>query len=173
VKPVLPVDKSGRCAWPVRSPYCIRRPRPSTRCSRVGAISNCAATWIMARSRGRCWMCSPRSNGATTDQQRTRLPMRTLDSPCLYLTAQSDSAEFTSNPDGVECPYRPANTAGSNMEGYRYVWRHGDRSAPFRRRRIIGDGRAILVPPGIGLQVTRSFHYCQGGLRHRLRGCQV
>jgi hypothetical protein len=24
---------------------------------------------------GRCLMCSPRSNGATTDQQRTRLPM--------------------------------------------------------------------------------------------------
>jgi hypothetical protein len=24
---------------------------------------------------GRCWMCSPRSGDATTDQQRTRLPM--------------------------------------------------------------------------------------------------
>jgi hypothetical protein len=24
---------------------------------------------------GRCWICSPRSNGATTDKQRTRLPM--------------------------------------------------------------------------------------------------
>ena len=48
---------------------------------------------------GRCWMCSPRSNGATTDQQRTRLPMWALELAVLA-PAESDSAEFTSNPDG-------------------------------------------------------------------------
>src|SRR5258705_5199095 len=46
-------------------------------------------------------------------------PCELSNSPCLYLTAESDSAVYF-QPGRVECPYHPANTAGSNMEGYRY-----------------------------------------------------
>ena len=47
-------------------------------------------------------------------------PCELSNSPCLYLTAESDSAVYF-QPGRVECPYHPANTAGSNMEGYRYA----------------------------------------------------
>jgi len=79
LKAVLQVDKSGRYAWPVRFPYCIRRPRPSTRCSRVGVISNCAATWIMARSRGA-------AGCARRDQTVPRQTSNELACPCEIST---------------------------------------------------------------------------------------
>ena len=82
------------------SRICIWRPRPSTRCSRVGVISNCAATWIMPRSRGSCLMCSPRSAAPRQTSNALAYPCELSNSPCLYLTAESDSAGFTSNPDG-------------------------------------------------------------------------
>jgi hypothetical protein len=49
LKPVLSVDKSGRSArGRFGSRIASGEPRPSTRCSRVGAISNCAGA--------RCWI---------------------------------------------------------------------------------------------------------------------
>jgi hypothetical protein len=52
-RPFCPSIRAVACTWSVRFPYWIPRPRPSTRCSRVGGISNCAATWIMTRPPGR------------------------------------------------------------------------------------------------------------------------
>jgi len=148
----LPVDKRVACTWSVRFPYCIRRPRPSTRCSRIGVISNCAASWIMTRSRGEAtsrrgnrhrrllpWRTTnevgdqimPRVTGRLlrnaetvrpswagldrglwllTRSPRSEMPRRTSkeltcprelsNSPCLHLTAESESVEFTCTPDG-------------------------------------------------------------------------
>ena len=120
LKPVPPVDKSGRCPWPVRFRYCIRRPRPSARCSRVGVISNCAATWIMARSRDAAGCARRDQTVPRQTSNELACPCELSNSPCLYLTAESDSAVYF-QPGRVEYPYHPANTAGSNMEGYRYL----------------------------------------------------
>jgi len=49
---------------------------------------------------GRCWICSPRSTVPRQRSNELACPCELSNSPCLYLTAESDSAGFTSNPDG-------------------------------------------------------------------------
>ena len=68
---------------------------------------------------GRWLMCSPRSNGATTDQQRTRLPhvSSRLTMPVPDSRVRLRRVHF--QPGRVECPYQPAKAANLNMEGYR------------------------------------------------------
>ena len=49
---------------------------------------------------GRCLMCSPRSTAPRQTSNELAYPCELSNSPCLYLTVESDSAGFTSNPDG-------------------------------------------------------------------------
>ena len=63
----------------------------------------------MPRVTGRPWRFDVLAaiGDATTDQQRTHLPSELSNSPCLHLTAESDSAEFTLAPRWIECPVPP------------------------------------------------------------------
>jgi hypothetical protein len=129
---------------------------------RVGVISNCAATWLMARSRGAAGCARRDQTDATTDQQRTRLPMSALELTMPVTNSRVRLRRVYFQPGRAECPSHPANTAGSNMEGYRY--------SPWRREVSV---RASYEPPsarGTGFPsdfagVARCLHISNAAAR--------
>ena len=75
LKPVPPVDKSGRYAWPVRFPYLHLEAQTVDEMLAGWRNQQLCGDLDHATIAGQLFDVLAAISGATTDQQRTRLPM--------------------------------------------------------------------------------------------------